>query len=51
MNINLLLQVGLGVDDASQTLEKLHQLHKATADGVVNRQLGGSSNHIFANSL
>jgi hypothetical protein len=43
--INLFLQVGLGVDDASQILESLHQLHKTTMDAGVNRQLKGTPAH------
>jgi hypothetical protein len=45
VNINLLLQVGMGVDNASQILEKLHQLHRATTDVGVSRQLGGTPAH------
>jgi hypothetical protein len=44
-NINLLLQASLGIDDASQILEILHQLQRATADGGVNKQLGHTLAH------
>jgi len=39
MSINFLLQLGMGV---SQILERLHQLHGATTNGGVNKQLGGT---------
>ncbi len=42
MNINLLLQASMGVDNASQIHERLHQLLEATTNGGVNRQLGGT---------
>jgi hypothetical protein len=32
-SINLLLQAGMGVDNASQIHERLHQLHRATTHG------------------
>jgi hypothetical protein len=44
VSINL-VQVGLGVDDASQIFERFHQLHRATVDGGVNRQFGGTFAH------
>jgi hypothetical protein len=44
-NINLLLQAGLGVNDASQIFERLHQLHITTTNGGVNKQLGGTPAH------
>jgi hypothetical protein len=44
-NINFFLQAGLGIDDASQILEKLHQLHRTVANEGVSKQLGGTPTH------
>ncbi len=45
VNVDLLLQAGLGVDNAPQVLEGVHQPHMATVDGSLSRQLRGTPAH------